>query len=127
MDTNSKTLEELKQLRREWYENARNEGKFGKLSQIARVLGVRVPHNYGPKWEFIDGDTRIYVDDYGNYMTVRIGNRLVCSTHNEAIYIPDVCDEIIVKGYPVVEQIMAEKKAEDERLQASKLQKELFG
>lgn len=124
METEINGLQKLKQ---DWYEEAKKSGKFVKLADIARVLGTRISHNYGPKWEFIDGDTRIYVDDYGNYMTVTVGKRLVCSTHNERLYIPDVCDEIIAKGYPVADQIMSESKAEADRKKAEKLRMELFG
>ncbi len=121
------TVEDLQQLKRDWYEAAKKEGKFAKLSAIARVLGTPIRHNYEPKWEFIDGDIRIYVDDYGNYMTVMDGKRLVCSTHNERIYIPDVCDEIIAKGYPAAEEILAKKKGDEERQKAIALRNELFG
>lgn len=118
-------MEELLKIKQDWYNEASNTGKFEKLAAIARALGVKIRPNWGPKWEFIDGDTRIYLDDYGNYVTVMVGGRLVCSTHNQSIYIPDVCDEIVAKGYPVAEEVLAKRKAEKEQKDAEKLRREL--
>jgi len=120
-------MEDLLKLKKDWYDEAQKAGKFAKLCTIAREIGVSIRHNYGPKYEFVDGDVRIYVDDYGNYMTITVGKRLVCSTHNERIYIPDVCDEIIAKGYPVAEEKLSKRKAEEEARKAERLRQELFG
>ena len=118
---------DLEQLKNELFENARKEGKSRKLSEIARHLGENIRHNWGPKYGFTDGDIRIYVDDYGNYMTVNDGKRLVCSTHNERVYIPAVCDEIIAKHFPAAEEIKARKDDERRKQKEAALHRELFG
>jgi len=66
-------------------------------------------HNYGPKFEFVDGDYKVYKDDYGNYVTMHMIDRLVCSTHNEKLYVKDICDRFITKHWPAVEKLIKEE------------------
>ena len=82
------TSKELETLKREFYVAATNDGRIDNLYLIARYLGERVSHNYGPKYRYIQGELEIYVDDYGNYMTAKLNSKLIVSTHNERLYVP---------------------------------------
>lgn len=121
------TSEELKQLKKQWYDEASSNGNLSKLKQIARHLGTPIRHNYGPKYEFVDGDMEVYVDDYGNYATMKMIDRLVCSTHNERLYVKDICDRFIAKHMPAVEKIIEEKERMKESEALKKMEKELYG
>lgn len=121
------TSEELKELKKHWYEEASTNGNLSKIKQIGRCLGESVRHNYGPKYEFKDGDYTVYVDDYGNYATVKMIDRLVCSTHNERLYVKEICDRFITKHWPAVTKIMEDRELAQEAEEREKMEKELFG
>lgn len=82
--------EELKMKIRAQYDVACSFGTFAKLATIARELGESLSERYGPKYRFTEGELKIYVDDYGNYMTVHRGNEEIASTHT--------CDRFIKDG-----------------------------
>lgn len=121
------TSEELKVLKKQWYDEAYNNGNLSKLRQIGRYLGTQLRHNYGPKFEFVDGDLKLYVDDYGNYTTLKMIDRLVCSTHNERLYVKSICDSFIAKHMPAVLTAIENESMEKEIMEREKMEKELFG
>src|ERR1700693_1363266 len=90
MDLTQMTEKELYQLKNKRYEEAIDNKTIEKLSMIARQLGTSLSVNYGPKYIYDSENVQIYVDDYGHYMTVRDGDKLVCSTHP--------CDRFIIVG-----------------------------
>ena len=82
------TESELNKLKREIYKQSRNDGTISGLALVAREMGRDLSAYYGPKYLFSLGAAEIYLDDYGNYMTVRLGGKLVVSTHNEQLFAP---------------------------------------
>lgn len=85
----SLSLDELKALKAQWYQEADNHGILRGLAEVARTLGKKLPERYGPKFRWEGGDeVEIYVDDYGHYMTVHHKGRLVCSTHSDRLFVP---------------------------------------
>ena len=114
------TLEELKQLRKDWFAEAMRNGNIKRLAHIARELGNKLNHSYGPKYRYQNDVIEIYVDDYGGYMTVKEADKLRVSTHpNEKLYVKGEWEEIINRVYPEVQktkQTEETSKSEQERL-----------
>lgn len=117
------TVEELKQLKKQWYQDAMDKGMIAKIGKVCRELGSKVPAKWGPKYQFDSDGLSLYVDDYGHYMTATYKNKLVCSTHFcEQLFVPGEWEKIIEDQYPE-----AEKKEEiknSERLHKEKKQLE---
>ncbi len=84
------TTEQLRFLQREWYKTAQADGSIDTLLLIGRELGTRQSAKYGPKFKWEWSDTKLYVDDYGHYMTVNVNGKQVCSTHG--------CDRLFIPG-----------------------------
>ncbi len=99
-DLSKMSLKELEEHKAHLYNDNTKNGNINKLHVIARMLGERAHHNYGPKYRYKDGDIEIYVDDYGAYMTTRVSGKLKVSTHNEKLYVPGEWEEIINRLYP---------------------------
>jgi len=114
-DLNEMTVTELLEYKQKLYKDNTDNGNILKLKMIARVLGDLVPHNYGPKYLYKNGDIEIYVDDYGGYGTVHVGGKLKVSTHTEQLYAPGEWESIIETEYPKAQsQLDAEKKILDD-------------
>ncbi len=79
-------IDELQKIKAALYDNARKDGTIGKIAFVCRELGAPVNSRYGPKYELNVEALRVYVDDYGNYMTVKDAQGLLCSTHNERLF-----------------------------------------
>lgn len=109
MNTEDMTNEELKQLRQERYHAACQNGTFAKLGLIARQLGhdpasrdadgnpIPYRSSHGPKYVWRRNNIKIYVDDYGHYMTVHMGDREMASTHQ--------CSQFIIPGDWIAEAL----------------------
>ncbi len=99
----TKSIEELQELKKETYKNASDRGILSLIAKVARVLGEQVRHNYGPKYRYSTPDIEIYVDDYGNFMTVNVGDCKVCDTHpNSRLFVPGPWLVAIDTVYPLV-------------------------
>lgn len=72
------TNEELKELVAARYQAAANAGTLTMLRTIAKELGKMI-HPEG-KYLWKHNEISVYVDDYGNYMTVAVGPQKVAST-----------------------------------------------
>ena len=95
MNLENMTIEQLKALKQERYNEAREEGTLRAIASICRELGEDPAgpgyvSRYGPKRVWKQGDITVYVDDYGAYMTVSVEGKKVCSTHP--------CDQFIIPG-----------------------------
>lgn len=84
------TIDELKRLKVQRYRDAQEDGSIAACYRVGRVLGKLQPAKYGSKYLWESAGVRIFVDDYGNYMTVHADGKQVCSTHT--------CDEIFIPG-----------------------------
>jgi hypothetical protein len=120
------TLEELKKLKYQWYEEAVTSGKIDEIAKVCRVLGNPVSHNYGPKYSFERNGIVIYLDDYGNYMTVHYDGKLVCSTHpTERLFVRGVWTNIIQSFSSAVEEELKKRDALKEEDARKKLAQQL--
>lgn len=79
MDVDSLTLEQLKALRRKWYQDAVEDGSLRLCYKICERLGEQ----YGRyrKYRWSGQGIVIIVDNHGGYMRVEVNGRLVCNTH----------------------------------------------
>lgn len=118
-DLKDMTSSELETYKQELYIQNLENGNIKKLVQIGRELGDNLNHSYGPKFILKDGDTEIYIDDYGGYATVHVNGKLKVSTHNEKLYVPGEWEEIIHRLWPKADAIGSNKEAaiEEERKQ----------
>jgi len=120
------TVEELKRLKKEWYQNAMDTGMIAKIGKICRELGNKVPAKWGPKYQFDHGDLSLYVDDYGHYMTASYKDKMVCSTHFcEKLFVPGEWEKIITDHYPKAEKKEEMRTAEKLHKEKKELEKKL--
>ena len=68
METEGMSLEELKELKRTQYEEAKKSGVFQRLATVGRELGREVGRP-GPKYLWEESGVRVFVDDYRGYVT----------------------------------------------------------
>lgn len=92
------------------YQSVDRSGLLDLIALVARELGhdpasrdaegkpTGYVSTYGPKHVWECGDVSIYVDDYGHYMSIRVGEQRVCSTHRTS--------QFFVAG-PWVETVLA--------------------
>lgn len=98
------TVAESEAYKAELYKVNSENGNINKLYTICRMLGVDVAHNWGPKYIYKEGPIEIYVDDYGNYMTLKIAGKERVSTHAcDKLYSPGDWEEIIDRLYPAAQ------------------------
>jgi len=117
-DPQSMTTEELKELKREWYRQAKEDGSLARCYKVCTILGEWLNARYGPKYQYIDGDLDLYVDDYGNYFTAEWKGKRVMSTHPcDHLFIPGGWMKIVDKLYPVAAERarQEEERREDRR------------
>ncbi len=119
--TEEMSEEQLLEAKRMLFQEAKSQGVIGGLATIARQFGKELNANYGPKYQWEGEGIVIYVDDYGNYMTVHAdGNRLVSSSHkNEKLFVPGPW---LTPLLPLMEQAKqaAEAKAEQRKRDAAR-------
>lgn len=129
-DLDKMTLDELYALRAERRKAAKENQVFFKLSEIARVFGEKVPHNYGPKYSYINKDIEIYVDDYGNYMTVhshKKGKMLASfGSKEDGFIIPGEWLDDVLELYPEAEEVRKKIKQDEEYMRRESILKELI-
>jgi hypothetical protein len=78
---------EIKETIRKRFKEACEAGLFAKFETVAREMGRDLNATYGPKYLWERGPVRLYVDKYGQYLTVTVHGTLVCSTHLTAQFI----------------------------------------
>lgn len=104
------TADELKSLKTQWYETARQDGSLALCYLVGRELGTALNSRYGPKYLWKFSNVELYVDDYGHYLTVHQDNKLVCSTHDtNRLFVPGSWVES-VKNAAIVARHKTEKK-----------------
>jgi hypothetical protein len=120
-DLNNMSLKELEEYKTKLYNDNTQNGNIHKLYTIARILGVSVPHNYGPKYLYKEDEIEIYVDDYGHYMTTKVNGKLKASTHNDKLYAPGEWEEIINRLYPEAQAQQKEMNTANEQYEKQRL------
>jgi len=97
-------------MKKKYYDDATSSGILGRIATVCRQLGSDLSQRYGPKYEYINGNIRIYVDDYGNYMTVQVDGKDVCSTHPcDRLFVPGNWTAIIETAYPAAAEVASGK------------------
>lgn len=90
------SIEELKALKWRWYVEAQQDGTLAACYRVGRVLGEEIPSRHAPKFGWSHEGIAIYVDDFGRFMEVRVGDRLVCSTHyGQKLFVPGPWVEVV--------------------------------
>jgi len=136
--------QELRELIKARFEEARTSGRLGQFAAVARVFGhdpasrdkdgnrTGYSSTYGPKylWQeaaYLNGKETesiisVYVDDYGHYMTIRVDEEKVCSTHDcESFIKPGDWQEVILEKWPAAARRIEEREIEYQKLRRSKL------
>lgn len=80
-DLSSLSVEDLKALRKRWYEEARQDGSVAAIGRVVRELGTSHPKKHGANWIWSDDGIRIILDDWTGHTYVMDGDRQVFA-HN---------------------------------------------
>lgn len=121
-DLQSMKIKELKELRKQWYQQAQQNGSLNRCYKVCTIRGKRISHRYGPKYLFFDDEhnLELYVDAYGNYFTATWKGKLVMSTHPcTQLFIPGDWMDIVNHFFP-----SAEKKAQQEEERQEKIERQ---
>lgn len=119
------SIEKLKWYKAEWFRLARDTGLISMCYEIGRSLGSYIGDK---KYEWTNDLLRIYVDDYGNYMTVSDDGKTVCSTHStEKVFVPGDWALTIDAIYPQAYKAAKENKDSNLAKQRQLLIKQLGG
>jgi len=125
MKTEGMSLEELKELKRTQYEEARKSGVFLRLATVGRELGREVGRP-GPKYLWEDSSVRVFVDDYGRYVTVHVNEKLVASSHPcTRLFIAGQWQDVALARYPEAREKAAQREAARRESEEPRLQSEL--
>ena len=118
--TEGMSEEQLLEAKRLLFQEAKAQCVLSGLATIARQFGKELNANYGPKYQWTGAGVVIYVDDYGNYITVRTDEkRLIVSSHpTEKLFVPGPW---LTPLLPLMEQAKqaAEAKAEQRKRDAA--------
>ena len=126
MNLEELSLEELQKLRTESYKKATDDGVFENIYLVGKILGNDLHENYGPKYSWNHEDVAIYIDNYGNYMTVHYKDKKVCSTHPcTKLFADGEWVSIIMKYLPEAKAVQERKQQESEQRMRQKLIQEL--
>ncbi len=132
------TAAELRAVKARLYQQGQQSGAIAQCALVARWLGrcfstvTTSGASCGPKyrWESPDGQVSIFVDDYGKYLEVHVGEgdtrRRVCSTHFcERLFVPGAWLAIVEAAVPEAAQRVAESLIERDAAEVAQLQAEL--
>ena len=127
MDYKDLSLEDLKKIKKEWCANAKADGSLIKIYLVGRVLGERIPHNYGPKYRWQYQGINLYIDDYGDYMTVDYNGKRVCNRDGNyvGLFIPGEWMNIISEAAIKAKEIQKQREIDREEEERQNLLKEL--
>lgn len=101
--------EGLKCLRKQWWEEAVNQGKPGRLLEIARRFGAIVDTRY-TKYSFKNELLEIFYDAYGNYAWAKYdGRKFYSSSKSDELYVPGPWDAICDSYYQQVLELVSEE------------------
>lgn len=124
----AQAVEALQQAKRDWFKDAKTSGVLNSIATICRTMGTSLNAKYGPKYELVIGDVRVYVDDYGNYMTVRDqkSKEELCSTHRcDELFRPGPWVDPILELGPAADALIAKQASEKLRTERDALAKRL--
>lgn len=125
------SADELADLKRRWYSEARDSGTLARIEEVCRRLGDSLSVRYGPKYELHIEDVYLYLDGYGRFMTFAVGGeagRRVCSTHPcEELFVPSRWLGKVEAYHPEASYVREEDENARERERRAKLLEQLGG
>ncbi len=125
METEGMSLEELNELKRTQYEEARNSGVFQRLATVGREFGREVGRP-GPKYLWEESGVRVFVDDYGGYVTAHANEKLVASNHPcTRLFVAGQWQDVVLARYPEAQEKAAQRDAARREIEKRRLQSEL--
>lgn len=89
-DLSALSIEELRALKKHWYEVARRDGSLIAIGRVVRELGTRHPKKHGANWNWEREGVSIFLDDWTGATHASVGERLV--------YARDAITELFVPG-----------------------------
>lgn len=78
-------VDALKLIKRYWYKEATDSGIIRNLYLIGRTLGEQRTHYGAYIYRWSHDNIHIMIDDWGQYMNVKVGNDIMCSTHSTSL------------------------------------------
>ncbi len=124
METEGMSLEELKQLKRTQYEEARKSGVFQRLATVGRELGREVGRP-GPKYLWEESGVRVFVDDYRGYVTAHANEQLVASNHPcTRLFVAGQWQDVVLARHPEAQEKATLREAARRETEKQRLQSE---
>lgn len=89
VDLASLSVEDLKALRREWWETAVADGDVAAIARVVSELGTRHPKKHGANWIWRADDVEIVLDDWTGHTYARCGDRQVFAANaTSKLFVP---------------------------------------
>ena len=124
METEGMSLEELKELKRTQYEEAQKSGVFQRLATVARELGGEMG-GPGPKYLWEESGVRVFVDDYGSYVTAHANEKLVASNRPcTRLFVAGQWQDVVLVRYPEARKKATLREAASRENEKQRLQSE---
>ena len=124
METEGMSLEELKELKRTQYEEAKKSGMFQRLATVGRELGREVGRP-GPKYLWEESGVRVFVDDYRGYVTAHAHEKLVASNHPcTRLFVAGQWQDVILARHPEAREKATLREAASRETEKQRLQSE---
>jgi hypothetical protein len=76
-DLSSLTVDDLKALKRQWYQDAIADGTIAAIGRVVRELGECHPKKHGANWVWESDDVKIVLDDWTGHVVAIVGDRQV--------------------------------------------------
>lgn len=122
------TVEELKALRRQWYEEAAADGSITAIGRVVRELGARLPKKHGANWVWMQGDVRIVLDDWTGHTYVSVGERQVfASNYTTKLFVPGPWIDVVRSAEEEASARIGQRQADAERGERAALLRQLGG
>lgn len=88
-DLASLSTEELKALRRHWWEVACQDGSIAAIVRVVRELGERRAKKHGANWIWSAGSVEIVLDDWTGHTYASVGDRQVFAVnYTSKLFVP---------------------------------------
>jgi hypothetical protein len=127
IDLATLSADELKALKRRWYEGARGDGTLAAIGRVVRSLGTRRPKKHGANWTWSDGDVTLGLDDWTGTLRASVRDRLVCYTGTPELFVPGPWLDVVRGAEIQAQAVEALRDGERERADRQALLRELGG
>lgn len=121
------TLKELKELRKEWYKQAVDDGSIARCYKVCTIIGELFDPEYGPKYRLLNVKNGLDLYHYGNYIIATWKGKQVMSTHPcERLFIPGNWMKIVDELYMVAVEKQRQEKERQDNQRRQELQAKLI-